>query len=319
MKRIVVLTSGGDAPGMNAAIRAVVRLGIYHGLKVFGSHKGYRGLVDDDIVPMDLRSVGDIIHRGGTKLQTARCEEFKTDDGFNRALTTLKKYEIDGVVVIGGDGSFRGAKKLSEAGINAIGIPGTIDNDLQYTDKTIGFDTALNTVALAITNLRDTSSSHGRANIIEVMGRNCGDLALYAGLAGGADAIVVPERDADIETICKKLEEGEKRGKVHHILIVAEGAMSAYKLSHLISERIRIQTRVTILGHLQRGGSPTVYDRNLASSMANHAIKILLEGKTSRVIGVKGSDVFDMDIHDALEMRKEIDESIFELADILSI
>ncbi|SHK03382.1 6-phosphofructokinase, partial [Caminicella sporogenes DSM 14501] len=264
MKTIGVLTSGGDAPGMNAAIRAVVRTAIYNGIKVMGIDRGYNGLINGNIKEMDLSSVGDIIHRGGTVLRTARCEEFKTEEGRQKALTVLKVFGIEGLVVIGGDGSFQGAQKLSHAGIKTIGIPGTIDNDLAYTDYTIGFDTALNTVLDSVSKIRDTSASHGRANIIEVMGRHCGDIALYSGLAGGAESIIVPEEDFDIDSICKKLIQGKNRGKLHSIIMLAEGIGNAFELGKEIEEKTGIETRVTILGHVQRGGSPTAFDRILA-------------------------------------------------------
>jgi 6-phosphofructokinase 1 len=228
MKRIGILTSGGDAPGMNAAVRAVVRVAIYHGLKVSGIRRGYQGLLEGDIFDMDVSSVGDIIHRGGTILQTARCLEFKTEEGLNKGLDMLKMFNIDGLVVCGGDGSYKGAYKLWQQGFPTIGIPGTIDNDLAYTDYTIGFDTAINTVVNAIGNLRDTSSSHGRANIVEVMGRHCGDIALHAGLAGGAETIIIPEIKFDIDEVCRKLLQGKNRGKLHNIILVAEGVGKPY-------------------------------------------------------------------------------------------
>lgn len=319
MKRIGVLTSGGDAPGMNAALRAVVRTAIYHGLEVSGIHRGYQGLLDADIENMAVSSVGDIIHRGGTKLQTARCLDFQTDEGFARGLDVLRMYKIDGLVVIGGDGSFRGAQRLSNAGIKTVGIPGTIDNDLAYTDYTIGFDTALNTVVWAIGNLRDTTSAHGRANIVEVMGRHCGDIALHAGLAGGAESIIVPEIDFDMDELCLKIIAGKKRGKLHNIILVAEGVGKPYELAETIQSRVGISTRVTIMGHLQRGGTPSAFDRNLASRFGHHAVMTLIEGRTSRVVGIKGATIFDMDIHEALAMEKDIDRDLYKLAEILSI
>lgn len=319
MKRIAVLTSGGDAPGMNAAYRAVVRVCIYHNLEVFGVYMGYQGLIDDEITQLNVSSVGDIIHRGGTRLRSARCLAFLEDEGFSKAVTNIKKHQIDGLVVIGGDGSFRGAQRLSRAGINAVGIPGTIDNDLAYTDYTIGFDTAVNTVVNAIGNLRDTSTSHGNANIVEVMGRHCGDIALYAGLAGGAETIIIPEVGFDIESIARKLKRGLARGKQHNIILIAEGVGHPYEIAEEIEKRVNINTRVTVIGHLQRGGSPSAFDRNLGSRMGYHAVKILMAGASSRVIGMKGNQIFDMDIDEALRLEKEIDGSIYELANILSI
>ncbi len=319
MKKILILTSGGDAPGMNAAIRGCVRVGIYNNVEVYGVNQGYAGLIADNIQPMTLRSVGDIIQRGGTILQTSRSKEFKEEIGFNKALENIKKREIDGVVVIGGDGSFRGAQKLSNAGIKTVGIPATIDNDLAYTDATIGYDTALNTVLMAIGNLRDTSSSHNRVNVIEVMGRSCGDIAIFSGLAGGADGIIIPEVENDMDALCEKILDGKKRGKKHHIIVVAEGAMTGYDAANYIKIKLGLTTRVTVIGHLQRGGSPTVFDRNLASRFSYHAINSLLEGRTSRVVGLDGREVFDMDIDEALEMKKTVDEEAVKLAEILSV
>lgn len=319
MRTIGVLTSGGDAPGMNAAIRAVVRYGIYHNVRILGIKKGYNGLINGDIEEMSLSSVADIIHRGGTMLRTARSEEFKTDEGFKKALNVIRIFGIDGIVVIGGDGSFNGAKKLSDAGIPTIGIPGTIDNDLGYTNYTIGFDTAVNTVLDAVSKIRDTSASHGRANIVEVMGRHCGDIALYAGLTGGAESVIVPEEGFDIDDVCKRLIQGRNRGKLHSIILLAEGVGNAYEFGKEIQEKTGIETRVTILGHIQRGGTPTAFDRMLASRMGAKAVELLLEGKSSRVIGIKGNELFDMDIDEALNMKKEFNNDIYELTKILSI
>lgn len=319
MKRIGVLTSGGDSPGMNAAIRAVVRVAIYNDLKVSGVYRGYQGLIEGDIIEMDVSSVGDIIHRGGTKLRSARSLEFMTDEGFKHGLDVLRMFKIDGLVVIGGDGSFRGAQRLSHAGIKTVGIPGTIDNDLAYTDFTVGFDTAINTVVWAIGNIRDTSSSHGRANIIEVMGRHCGDIALYAGLAGGAESIIIPEHNTDIDDICQKLISGKNRGKLHNLIVLAEGVGKPYELAAAIEDRVHMETRVTIMGHLQRGGTPTAQDRILASRMGSHAVETLLEGRSSRVVGIKGNTIFDMDIDEALAQVKSIDEKLYNLTSILAI
>lgn len=319
MKKIGVLTSGGDAPGMNAAIRSVVRTAIFKGLKVVGIKRGYQGLLEGDIEEMGLSSVGDIIHRGGTILRSARSKEFMTEKGFQKALDVLKIFGIDGLIVIGGDGSFKGAKKLSESGFPTIGIPGTIDNDLGYTDYTIGFDTAINTVVNAIGNLRDTSSSHGRANIVEVMGRHCGDIALYSGLAGGAESIIIPEIEFSMEEICQKLINGRNRGKLHSIIMVAEGVGKPYDIADEISKKTSIETRVTIMGHLQRGGTPTAQDRILASRLASKSIDLLLEGKKGRAIGLKENRVVDIDIYEALEENKEINKDMYELTKILSI
>ena len=319
MKTIGILTSGGDAPGMNAAIRAVVRSSIYYGCKVYGIHRGYKGLIEEDIHEMDLSSVGDIIHRGGTILKSSRCEEFKTEEGRLQAVGVLKKYKIDCLVVIGGDGSFNGAQKLSELGFPAIGIPGTIDNDLAYTDYTIGFDTTMNTIIDAIGNIRDTSSSHERVNIIEVMGRHCGDLALYAGLAGGAETIIVPERNYNIEDVCNKLKTTQKRGKRHSIIVIAEGVGNAQDLGKEIIAETGADLRVTILGHVQRGGSPSAFDRILASRMGVRAVELLLDGKSARVVGIRDNHIIDMDITDALKMTRPFDKGTYEMAKILSI
>ncbi|AOT71784.1 6-phosphofructokinase [Geosporobacter ferrireducens] len=320
MKKIGVLTSGGDSPGMNAAIRAVVRAAIYNDLKVVGIKRGYEGLINGDIENMSLSSVADIIHRGGTMLRTARSEDFKTEKGFSKALNVINIFGIDGIVVIGGDGSFRGAEKLSQAGISTIGLPGTIDNDLAYTDYTIGFDTAINTVLNAISNIRDTSTSHGRANIIEVMGRHCGDIALYAGLAGGAESIIVPEEEFSIDEICKRLIQGRNRGKLHSIILLAEGVVkNSYEVASEIEEKTGIETKLTILGHIQRGGSPTAFDRILASRMAGKAVELILDNKSSRVIGIKGNEIIDMDISEALTIEKKLNQDIYRLAKVLSI
>jgi len=319
MKRIGVLTSGGDAPGMNAAIRAVVRVAIYNGLKVSGIKRGYQGLLDGDIEDMNVSSVGDIIHRGGTKLQSARSLEFISDEGFEKAMNVLKMFQIDGLIVIGGDGSFKGAKRLANAGIPTMGIPGTIDNDLEYTDYTIGFDTALNTVVSAISNIRDTSSSHGRVNIIEVMGRHCGDIALYAGLAGGAESIIIPEIPNGEDETCKKILEGKHRGKLHSIVILAEGVGKPYDLAEKILKNTGMETRVSVMGHLQRGGTPTAFDRVLASRFGARAVDLLIAGKEGRAIGIRGSQIIDMDINEALDLEKTVNEELYDLAKVLSI
>lgn len=322
MKTIGILTSGGDAPGMNAAIRAVVRSAIYYGCKVYGINRGYKGLLEEDLMEMNLSSVGDIIHRGGTMLKSSRCEEFKTEEGRKLGVKVLKKYGIDCLVVIGGDGSFNGAKKLSEMGFPAIGIPGTIDNDLEYTDYTIGFDTAMNTVIDAIGKIRDTSSSHERVNIVEVMGRNCGDLALYAGIAGGAETIIVPEVEIKLDDIALRLKTTQKRGKRHSIIVMAEGVEkvgSASDLKKVLTEQAGADVRVTVLGHVQRGGSPTAFDRILASRFGYRAVELLLEGKSSRVVGIKDNKIIDLDIQEALAMPKTFNRELYEMAKVLSI
>ena len=319
MKKIGVLTSGGDAPGMNAAIRSIVRTAIYHKLQVAGISRGYTGLINGEIREMQISSVGDIIHRGGTVLKTSRCEEMKTDAGIDEAAAKLKEHNIDGLIVIGGDGSFQGADKLGRKGIKVIGIPGTIDNDLAYTDYTIGFDTAVNTVLDAISKIRDTSMSHEKVTIIEVMGRSCGDLALYAGLAGGAESILVPEEQYEVSKICEKLLQGKKRGKTHNIIMLAEGRESAVDLQREIVEQIGIESRITVLGYLQRGGTPTAVDRILASKMGAMAVNLLINGKSNRAIGIKDNQLIDNDIMEALTKRKVFDHEMYNLAQTLSI
>ncbi len=319
MKTIGVLTSGGDAPGMNAAIRAVVRSGIYNDIKVIGVEGGYNGLINANIRQMNLSSVGDIIHRGGTILKTARCEEFKTEEGRKKALDVLNIFGIEGLVVIGGDGSFQGAQKLSHEGIKTIGLPGTIDNDLAYTDYTIGFDTAVNTVLSSVSNIRDTSTSHGRANIIEVMGRHCGDIALYAGLAGGAESIIVPEEEFSVEDVCRKLINGRNRGKMHSIIMLAEGIGNGFNLAKEVEEKTGIETKVTVLGHIQRGGTPTAFDRVLASRMGAKAVELLMEDKSGRAVGIRNNEIMDLDIDEALSHKKVFERDIYKLTKILSI
>lgn len=319
MKRIGVLTSGGDSPGMNAAIRAVVRKAIFHEVEVYGISYGYQGLINGDIEKMELGSVGDIIHRGGTMLYTARCEEFKTLEGQQKGIEQLKKFGIEGLVVIGGDGSYRGAQKLTEHGFPTIGVPGTIDNDIPGTDFTIGFDTALNTVIDAIDKIRDTATSHERTYVIEVMGRHAGDLALWSGLADGAETIVVPEADYDMEEIIGRLKRGQERGKKHSIIIVAEGAGTGFEFGDRISEAMKIETRVTVLGHIQRGGSPTGFDRVLASRLGAKAVDLLLEGKAGVTVGIEKNELVYHDINEALSRKHTIDLEMYKLSQQLSI
>ncbi len=318
MKRIAVLTSGGDSPAMNAAIRAVVRIGIENEVQVFGVHRGFNGLINGEIFEMDRHSVSDIIQRGGTILRTARSEEFRTPEGRQKALNVIKVLKIDGIIVIGGDGSFRGAKELSNLGIPTVGIPGTIDNDLPYTDYTVGFDTALNTAIDAINKIRDTSSSHERVSVIEVMGRNCGDLALFSGIAGGAEQVIVPEKKFTIEDICENIFKGKRNGKLHNIIILAEGVGGAQKLAKRIEEITGIETRATVLGYIQRGGSPSAFDRILASRMGSKAVKVLLEGKTARLIGIKTNKIIDIDIKEALDLKSCFNEELYKLSVDLS-
>lgn len=319
MKTIGVLTSGGDAPGMNAAIRAVVRTGISHNIRMMGIRQGYNGLITGDIDDMVTSSVADIIHRGGTVLRTARSDEFETEEGFKKALNVIEVFGIDGLVVLGGDGTMKGAKALSDAGIPTICIPCTIDNDLNYTDYTIGFFTAVETVVDAISKLRDTSSSHGRANIVEVMGRNCGDIAIYSGLAGGAESVIIPEIDFNVDEVCKRVLQGKNRGKLHHIIVLAEGVGNPYEIAEEIIDKTGIGTRVTVLGHIQRGGTPTAFDRIMASEMGKQSIELLLANKKGRAMGIKCNSIFDMDITDALKQAKKFDMNIYETAKLLSV
>ena len=318
MKKIAILTSGGDAPGMNAAIRAVVRTALHHNIEVMGVQRGYSGLINGEIFPMDRSSVSDIIHRGGTILRTARCLEFKKEEVRVRATKILKAYGVDALVVIGGDGSFTGAKLLSKLGVKTVGLPGTIDNDLTYTDFTIGFDTALNTVINAIDKIRDTSTSHERVSIVEVMGRDCGDLALYAGIAGGAEYIITPEKGFDKDDLCRVILEGKQNGKIHNLVLLAEGVGGAQELAKYVEGVTGIETRATVLGHIQRGGSPTATDRVLASKMGSKAVEVLIEGKTSRVIGIKNNEIIDQDIDEALALDRKFDEKLFEIANEIS-
>jgi 6-phosphofructokinase 1 len=319
MKRIGVLTSGGDAPGMNAAVRAVVRTAIYNNIEVMGIIRGYNGLINKNIKPMGISSVSDILQRGGTVIHTARSKEFRAKQGQEKAVNTLNEFNIEGLIVIGGDGSFRGAQKLSELGINTIGIPGTIDNDIPCTDYTIGFDTAVNTALESISKIRDTSTSHERANIIEVMGRNCGNIALFSGLAGGAEAIIVPEKGFNVDEVCEKIVKGKNRGKLHSIVVLAEGAGEAYEVGKQIQHKTGIETRTTILGYIQRGGSPSAFDRILASRMGSMAVDLLLNGKTSRVVCIQKNEYLDMDINEALSMEREFNNEVYNVSKILSI
>lgn len=319
MKRIGVLTSGGDSPGMNAAVRAVVRKAIYHNVEVYGIYNGYQGLLNGNIKKLEIGSVGDIIHRGGTMLYTARCPEFKERDVQLQGIEQLKKFGIEGLVVIGGDGSYRGAKALTEHGFPCIGVPGTIDNDIPGTEFTIGFDTALNTIIDSIDKIRDTATSHERTYVIEVMGRNAGDLALWAGLAGGAESILIPEENYDMNDIINKLKRGHDRGKKHSIIIVAEGVGSGMEIGEDIQKRTGLETRVTVLGHVQRGGSPTATDRVLASRLAANAVELLLDGKGGRAVGIVNNKLVDYDIIEALKIPHVVDKKMYELSQELSI
>ncbi|MGI6050238.1 MAG: 6-phosphofructokinase [Acetivibrionales bacterium] len=320
IKNIAVLTSGGDAPGMNAAVRAVVRAGIYNGLNVYGVYKGYEGLLNGDLEQLQLRSVGDIIQRGGTILQTARSPEFNTEAGLKKAMSMAKVFNIDALVVIGGDGSFRGAKDLAELGMNCVGIPGTIDNDIGSTDYTIGYDTAMNTVLDSIDKIRDTSYSHERCSVLEVMGRNAGWIAVNCGIAGGAEAIILPEEEFNIdEDIILPIVQGRNRGKKHYLVIVAEGIGGAVDIAKYIEEKTQIVTRATILGYIQRGGTPTVCDRVMGSRMGAHAVNCLLEGKKNRIVALRDNKLVDIDLFEALSMSKTMDKELINLSKILAM
>ncbi|WLD92351.1 6-phosphofructokinase [Alkalihalobacillus sp. AL-G] len=319
MKRIGVLTSGGDSPGMNAAVRAVVREAIYQELEVYGIFHGYSGLISGHIEKMELGSVGDIIHRGGTMLYSARCEEFKTLEGQKKGVEQLKKFGIEGLVVIGGDGSYRGAQKLTEHGFPTITLPGTIDNDIPGTDFTIGFDTALNTVIDAIDKIRDTATSHERTYVIEVMGRNAGDIALWSGLAGGAESILIPEEDFQMDHIVKRLTRGHDRGKKHSIIVVAEGVGSGVDIAAQVQEATGYETRVTVLGHIQRGGSPTAFDRVLASRLGAKAVRMLITGEKGKAVGIQKNELVAHKIDEVLSQRHKIDNDMYQLSKELSI
>lgn len=320
MKSIAVLTSGGDAPGMNPAVRAVVRTACQRGIKVYGVDRGYTGLINGDIHEMNLRSVSDIITRGGTILYSARCPEFKTEEGLQKAVATCKKFGIDGMVIIGGDGSFRGARDLSLRGIPCIGLPGTIDNDISCTDYTIGYDTCLNTIVQMVDRIRDTSESHDRCTVVEVMGRGAGYLALEAGIAVGATSIIVPEVEYDIERdVIARIREFQNTGKKHFIVIVAEGVGGTAEIAKKIEAETGVESRATILGHVQRGGSPTARDRIMASQMGSRAVDLLTQGIGNRVVGIRDNKIVDFDIFEALKMTKTIDMKDYELAHEISI
>ena len=320
IKTIGILTSGGDAPGMNAAIRAVVRKAITNGVNVKGIKRGYQGLLNEEIVDMQARSVSDIIQRGGTILGTARCQEFKTEAGQQKGADICRKHGIDGLVVIGGDGSYQGAQALSRHGINTIGLPGTIDLDIACTDYTIGFDTAVNTAMQAIDKVRDTSSSHERCSIIEVMGRNAGYIALWCGVANGAEDILLPEKyDYNEQNIINNIINNRKRGKTHHLIINAEGIGHSTSMARRIEAATGVETRATILGYMQRGGSPTCKDRYYASIMGCLAADKLCEGKTNRVVGYRHGEFKDFDIEEALAMQKDIPEYEYKISKLLAV
>lgn len=324
IKKIGVLTSGGDAPGMNAAVRSVVRCGIANGFQIIGVERGYHGLLRKEFVELTARSVSNFIQRGGTVLQTARSKEFATPDGIKKAVANAREAGIDAMVVIGGDGSFRGAQKLTESGLPTIGIPATIDNDIPCTDYTLGFDTAMNVAMDCVDRLRDTCSSHDRCAIVEVMGRGAGYIALDVGIATGAEMVLVPEKDKDvsrsdlIDRIVSKIDAGKQIGKKHHIIIVAEGIGGSYEMAKIVEERTGVETRATILGHIQRGGTPTVRDRVIAAQMGMKAIELLKQGKSNRVVIMKADRIEDVDINEGLSMKKTISEDDYALVNMLS-
>lgn len=319
-KTIGVLTSGGDAPGMNAAVRAVVRSAMFKGHRVLGIKRGYQGLINNDIEEMGVRSVSDILERGGTVLYTARSPEFRTEEGMQKAVANCKAMGIDGLIVIGGDGSYRGARDLSNRGIPCIGVPATIDNDIASTEYTIGFDTALNTVVQNVDRLRDTAQSHARCSVVEVMGRGAGHIALHAAIACGAIAALIPEREYNIDVdIIEKMQQVIKAGKHHFIIIVAEGVGDSKRICEYIEETTGIESRLTVLGHIQRGGIPTGKERVFASVMGYRAVELLEQGKGNRVVGIQNSRTVDFDINEALEMHKDIDNYLYKVAYEISI
>lgn len=319
MKRIGVLTSGGDAPGMNAAVRAVVRTALSMDMEVYGIERGYEGLLDGEIQKMEWHSVGDILQRGGTILRTARSERFMTEEGQKHAVDILETFGIEGLVVIGGDGSFKGGLALDKLGIRVMGVPGTIDNDLAYTDYTVGFDTAVNTVLSMISNIRDTASAHERTTIIEVMGRHCGDIALHSGLAGGADVILIPEIELDINMVCRRVLRGQQSGKLHSIIVKAEGVeMSSQQLAQVVEERTGREARAVVPGHIQRGGTPSGRDRILASMMAAKAVQLLFDDECSKAIGICNGEIIAYDLEGALKLKREFQRDLYKIAEILS-
>ena len=320
LNSIAVLTSGGDAPGMNAAVRAVVRSAINKNIQVYGIRRGYNGLLTGEVVQMNLRSVSDIIHRGGTMLCTARSPEYNTPEGVKKAADYCRSLGVNGVVVIGGDGSFRGARDLSGAGIPCVGIPGTIDNDIACSEYTIGFDTAMNTALEMVDKIRDTAQSHDRCSVVEVMGRRCGDIALHTGIACGATAILVPEKPVDIDKmVVQKILDTKATGKRHFIVVVAEGVGHTEELAKYIEEKTGIESRATILGHVQRGGSPTLRDRVVASAMGHHAVELLSNGIGDRVVALQNGNIVDLDITEALNMKRVFDEELYNIAMDVSI
>ena len=314
IKKIGVLTSGGDAPGMNAAVRAVTRAAIRKGMQVYGIRRGYNGLINGDVFEMNERSVSDIIQRGGTMLYTARCPEFRTEEGVEKARAKCEELGLEGIVVIGGDGSFRGAADLSAKGILCVGLPGTIDNDIACTEYTIGYDTAMNTVVEMVDKLRDTTQSHDRCSVVEVMGRGAGYIALNAGIACGATYVITSEIRYDLDKVAKKMLESRKTGKQHFIIVVSEGVGHSDEIARTLQDKTGIEARTTILGHVQRGGAPTVRDRVVASQMAYYAVELLSQGIGNRVVGMQNSKIVDFDIQEALSMKKPFEEELYHIA-----
>ncbi|NLY72203.1 MAG: 6-phosphofructokinase [Tissierellia bacterium] len=319
MKTIGVLTSGGDAPGMNAAIRAVVRSANYHGIEVYGIKRGFRGLLEKNYEVLDSRSVSDILQKGGTFLKTARCPEFNTPEGVIKARDIINDLGLDALVVIGGDGSIRGGAELAKQGIKVIALPGSIDNDMGYTDYTIGFDTAITTVMHAVSNLRDTSSSHGRVFVVQVMGRECGDIALHAGIICGAEEVIVPEVPFDLKELSANMKRSMARGKDHYIILLAEGAADPFEFTEELKELSGLNTRLNIIGYLQRGGSPSSFDRMLATRMGVYAIDLLMEGVENVAVGIKGNDIVHEELYKAVEVRDSLDRDLYEIAKILAV
>lgn len=320
MAKVAILTSGGDSPGMNACLRACVRYAIYKDLDVFGVERGYKGLIDNKINYMNNRSVSGIVQRGGTILRSARCPEFKDLEYQQQAAETLRAYGVNNLIVIGGDGSFRGAKDLSDnCGINVIGIPGTIDNDLAYTDYTLGFDSAVNTVLWAINALRDTMDSHDRVSLLEVMGRHCGDIALYSAVAGGVEYVLTPEVPYDLDEIASSIKFSLKRGKTSNMIVLAEGAGNKEEICERIKQKTGISVKTTTLGHIQRGGSPSMADRILAAKFAVRAVDLLLQNQTNRAVGIKNNKIIDCDITEALSEKRKFDKELYDIAHVLSL
>lgn len=318
MKKIGVLTSGGDAPGMNAAIRAVVRTAISKDMEVMGIYRGYNGLINGDVKPLSVRSVSDVIQHGGTMLYTARCKEFRFEEGLQQAKKTCLEHGIEGIVVIGGDGSFRGAADLSARGIPCVGIPGTIDNDISMSEYTIGYDTAMNTAMQMVDKLRDTSQSHDRCSVVEVMGRHAGFIAVNTGIACGATCIIVPEIPWTIEAVCEKIKRTRETGKHHFIVVVSEGVGNSGEIAKQIEMNTGVESRATILGHVQRGGSPTIRDRVAASELGYYAVQLLAEGKGNRVVGIQNNKIVDYDIQEALSMKKPFENELYRISDEIS-